>query len=83
MVRCDDGRVVRSSHAVLAIGSVPNSDGLGLDAAGVEVDDGGYVTINRHCQSNVAAHLRGRRRERQAAAVAASPRCRVARWPST
>jgi NAD(P)H dehydrogenase (quinone) len=54
VVRCDDGRVVRSSHAVLAIGSVPNTDGLGLDAAGVEVDAGGYVVINRHCQSNVA-----------------------------
>ncbi|MCB9394788.1 MAG: FAD-dependent oxidoreductase [Acidimicrobiaceae bacterium] len=54
VVRCDDGRVVRSSHAVLAIGSVPNTDGLGLEAAGVEVDRGGYVTINRHCQSNVS-----------------------------
>jgi dihydrolipoamide dehydrogenase len=52
VVRCDDGRIVHSSHAVLAIGSVPNSDGLGLHAAGV-VTDGGYVTINRHCQSNV------------------------------
>ncbi|MEY2554610.1 MAG: hypothetical protein QOC57_2470, partial [Ilumatobacteraceae bacterium] len=54
VVRCDDGRVVHSSHAVLAIGSIPNSDGLGLDAAGVDVDSGGFVTINRHCQSNVA-----------------------------
>jgi pyruvate/2-oxoglutarate dehydrogenase complex dihydrolipoamide dehydrogenase (E3) component len=54
VVRCDDGRVVRSSHAVLAIGSVPNTDGLGLDAAGVEMDSGGYVVINRHCQSNVS-----------------------------
>jgi dihydrolipoamide dehydrogenase len=53
LVRCDDGRTVRSTHAVLAIGLVPNSDGLGLDSAGVQVDDGGYVTINRHCQSNV------------------------------
>ena len=38
VVRCDDGRVVRSTHAVLAIGSVPNSDGLGLDAAGIDTD---------------------------------------------
>ncbi len=53
-VRCDDGRVVYSSHAVLAIGSVPNSDGLALDAAGVETDRSGYIEINRHCQSNVA-----------------------------
>ncbi len=53
VVRCDDGRVVRSSHAVLAIGSVPNSDGLGLDAAGVEIDDGGYIPINHNCVTNV------------------------------
>jgi dihydrolipoamide dehydrogenase len=53
VVRCDDGRVVRSSHAVLAIGSVPNTDGLGLEEAGVEIDRAGYVVINRHCQSNI------------------------------
>lgn len=53
-VRCDDGRVAKGSHALLAIGSVPNSDGLGLEAAGVEVDAGGYIPINHHCQSNVA-----------------------------
>jgi dihydrolipoamide dehydrogenase len=52
-VRCDDGRVARGSHVLLAIGSIPNSDGLGLDDAGVTVDDGGYVPINHHCQSNV------------------------------
>ena len=53
VVRCDDGRVVHSSHAVLAIGSVPNTDLLGLEATGVELDRGGYININRHCQSNV------------------------------
>lgn len=53
VVKCDDGRVVRGSHAVLAIGSIPNSDGLGLEAAGVNVDKAGYVTINHHCVSNV------------------------------
>jgi len=52
VVRCDDGRVVTSSHAVLAIGSVPNTGGLGLETAGVEMDRGGYITINRHCQSS-------------------------------
>ena len=53
VVRCDDGRQVRSSHAVLAIGSVPNTDGLGLELAGVELDRGGYIPIGQHCQSNV------------------------------
>jgi dihydrolipoamide dehydrogenase len=53
-VRCDDGRVARGSHALLAIGSVPNSEGLGLREAGVEVDAGGFVPVNQHCQSNLS-----------------------------
>lgn len=52
-VVCDDGRVARGSHVLLAIGSIPNSDGMNLEAAGVEVDKWGYVTINQDCQSNV------------------------------
>jgi dihydrolipoamide dehydrogenase len=53
VVRCDDGRTVESTHAVLAIGSIPNTEDLGLDAAGVTVDSGGYVPINHHCVTNV------------------------------
>ena len=53
-VRCDDGRVARGSHALLAVGSVPNSDGLGLREAGVEVDGRGFIPVNHHCQSNLA-----------------------------
>jgi pyruvate/2-oxoglutarate dehydrogenase complex dihydrolipoamide dehydrogenase (E3) component len=45
--------MVRGSHALIAIGSVPNSEGLGLDQAGVEVAPDGHVPINRHCQTNV------------------------------
>jgi NAD(P)H dehydrogenase (quinone) len=52
-VRCEDGRVIEGSHAILAVGSIPNSDGLALDAAGVEVDDRGYITVNHNCLSNV------------------------------
>jgi dihydrolipoamide dehydrogenase len=54
VVACDDGRMARGSHALLAIGSIPNSDGLGLESAGVEVDGAGYIPINQHCQSNVS-----------------------------
>ena len=53
VVRCDDGRSARASHALLAVGSIPNSDDLGLDSAGVDLDGGGYIPINHHCQSNV------------------------------
>jgi len=52
-VLCDDGRVANGTHAVMAIGAVPNSDGLGLDAAGVQTDAGGYVPVTHHLQSNV------------------------------
>ena len=52
-VLCDDGRVAQGTHALLAIGSIPNSDCLGLEAAGVTVDKGGYIPINHHGQSNV------------------------------
>ena len=51
-VRCDDGRVAVGSHALLAIGSLPNSERLGLDEAGVESDHG-YVVVNHNCQSSV------------------------------
>jgi dihydrolipoamide dehydrogenase len=52
-VACDDGRAVDASHALLCIGSVPNSEELGCDAAGVDLDDRGCVPGNRHCQTNV------------------------------
>jgi NAD(P)H dehydrogenase (quinone) len=53
VLQCDDGRSVSASHALLAIGSIPNSDGLGLDAAGVKVDEHGYVVIDHHCVTSV------------------------------
>ena len=51
-VRTEDGRVVTGSHALLAVGSVPNSEGLGLDAAGV-VSDRGYVPVDEFNRTNV------------------------------
>ncbi len=52
-VHCHDGRAVRGSHVLLAVGSIPNSAGLGLETAGVEVSESGHVPINHHCQTNV------------------------------
>jgi dihydrolipoamide dehydrogenase len=51
-VRCDDGRVARGSHVLLCIGSIPNSEGLGLEEAGVELDHG-YVVVDHNCKSSV------------------------------
>jgi pyruvate/2-oxoglutarate dehydrogenase complex dihydrolipoamide dehydrogenase (E3) component len=52
-VATDDGRAVDGSHALLAIGSLPNTEELGCETAGVVVDDNGYIPGNRHCQTNV------------------------------
>lgn len=52
-IACDDGRSVVGSHVVLAIGSIPNTDALGCELAGLHVDANGYVPGNRHCQTNV------------------------------
>jgi dihydrolipoamide dehydrogenase len=52
VVRCDDGRRISGSHVLLAIGSIPNSETLGLEAAGVATD-GGYVVVDHNCQSSV------------------------------
>jgi pyruvate/2-oxoglutarate dehydrogenase complex dihydrolipoamide dehydrogenase (E3) component len=53
-VRCEDGRAVEGTHVLLAVGSIPNSEGLGLEEAGVQVDAAGYVPVNHNCLSNIA-----------------------------
>jgi NAD(P)H dehydrogenase (quinone) len=46
-VTLTDGRTVEGSHCLLALGSVPNTHDLGLESAGVDLDDGGFVTVDR------------------------------------
>ncbi len=46
-VTLTDGRTVTGSHCLLALGSVPNTTDLGLEEAGVFVDEGGFVKVDR------------------------------------
>ncbi|MEU3453860.1 NAD(P)H-quinone dehydrogenase [Micromonospora sp. NPDC006766] len=48
-----DGRVVVGSHALIAVGSIPNTANLGLAEYGVELARGGYVTVDRVSRTNV------------------------------
>lgn len=41
-----DGRTVDGSHALMTVGSVPNTSGLGLDRVGIELDRG-YIPVDR------------------------------------
>jgi dihydrolipoamide dehydrogenase len=46
-VTLSDGRTVRGTHCLLTVGMVPNTGGLGLAEAGVEVDDRGFVVVDK------------------------------------
>ena len=53
LVTLSDGRTVEGSHALIAVGAVPNTASLGLREYGVDVGDGGYVTVDRVSRTNV------------------------------
>lgn len=42
-----DGRVVEGTHCLMAVGSVPNTRELGLETAGVAVDESGFIVADR------------------------------------
>jgi pyruvate/2-oxoglutarate dehydrogenase complex dihydrolipoamide dehydrogenase (E3) component len=47
VVKLTDGRAVTGSHCLLALGSIPKTADLGLEEAGVALDDGGFVRVDR------------------------------------
>jgi dihydrolipoamide dehydrogenase len=52
-VELSDGRTLTGSHALMAVGSVPDTATLGLPEYGVAVAPGGYVTTDRVSRTNV------------------------------
>ncbi len=52
IVHVEDGRSVEGSHALLAIGAVPLSDGIGLESIGVEIDNG-FITVDEWQRTSV------------------------------
>jgi NAD(P)H dehydrogenase (quinone) len=46
-VELTDGRVVEGSHALMTVGTVPNTEGLNLEACGVEVTKAGHIVVDR------------------------------------
>lgn len=53
VVECHDGRMVHGSHALLAIGSIPNSESLGLETAGLSTTEWGTIPIDHNCLTAV------------------------------
>ena len=53
-VDCETGdKTVTGSHLLLAVGRRPNTDELGLDEAGIEVDERGYIGVDDQLRTNV------------------------------
>ncbi|GAA1943085.1 NAD(P)H-quinone dehydrogenase [Agromyces allii] len=48
-----DGREVRGSHCLMAVGSVPNTADLGLAEAGVQLAEGGHIRVNRVARTSM------------------------------
>src|SRR5215831_14524809 len=44
-------KVLQGSHLLVAIGRTPNTEGLGLELAGVELTDRGYIKVNERLQT--------------------------------
>jgi dihydrolipoamide dehydrogenase len=42
-----DGRTITGSHCLLTVGMVPNTVGIGLDEAGVTINDRGFIEVDR------------------------------------
>ena len=52
-VLCSDGRIATGTHVLLAIGSEPNSQELGLANTQVVVDESGYIEVDHNLRSSV------------------------------
>jgi pyruvate/2-oxoglutarate dehydrogenase complex dihydrolipoamide dehydrogenase (E3) component len=48
-----DGRTVEGSHCLMAVGSVPNTSGIGLEEAGVQLTDSGHIRVNRVARTSM------------------------------
>jgi len=48
-----DGRIVEGSHCLMAVGSIPNTAGIGLEEAGVQLTDSMHIRVNRVARTSM------------------------------
>src|SRR5690606_10045353 len=53
LVTLNDGRTIEGSHCLMAVGSVPNTAGIGLEEAGVRITDSGHISVNKVASTSV------------------------------
>ena len=55
-VTLSDGSTIDGSHVLMAVGSIPNTENLGLESAGVRTDERGFITVDRVSRTS-ARHI--------------------------
>ena len=53
VVHLTDGTTVEGSHALMTVGSVPNTGGMGLEEAGIALTEQGFVQVDRVSRTSV------------------------------
>nr|WP_194397762.1 NAD(P)H-quinone dehydrogenase [Microbacterium atlanticum] len=53
VVTLSDGSTVEGSHCLMAVGSIPNTAGIGLEEAGVQMTESGHIQVNRVARTSV------------------------------
>ena len=48
------GEVIEGSHCLMAVGAIPNTDGLGLEEAGIRLTETGHVIVNKVARTSRA-----------------------------
>lgn len=48
------GEVVEGSHCLMAVGAIPNTEGLGLEEAGIRLTESGHVIVNKVARTSRA-----------------------------
>jgi len=48
-------KIIEGSHLLVALGKTPNTNGIGLERAGIELTSSGYVSVNDRLETTAAA----------------------------
>ena len=53
-VTLENGQVVEGSHCLMAVGAIPNTEGLGLEEAGIKLTETGHIIVNKVARTSRA-----------------------------
>ncbi len=81
VVSLEDGRTVEGSHCLMTVGMVPNTQGIGLETAGVRRDARGYIEVDRMSRTSAGGvYAAGDCTGRLLLASVAAMQGRIAMW---